>query len=171
MIHYVEGDATQPQVVRGTRQHVLAHLCNDRGGWGKGFVLAVSARWPEPEEAYRAWHRYADRDPEHPFELGQIQLVEVEADLHVANLIAQHGYKPRARSLQPPIRYDALRTCLETLAHEIADRWGRATVHMPRIGTGLAGGHWDKILPIIREELAGYDVYVYDLPTERRRWP
>ncbi|MEV6001124.1 Appr-1-p processing protein, partial [Streptomyces griseomycini] len=24
---------------------VIAHVCNDIGGWGKGFVLAVSRRW------------------------------------------------------------------------------------------------------------------------------
>ncbi len=38
---------------------MVAHVCNDIGGWGKGFVLAVSRRWPEPEAAYRAWHRGA----------------------------------------------------------------------------------------------------------------
>jgi O-acetyl-ADP-ribose deacetylase (regulator of RNase III) len=53
-IAYIKGDATCPQA-RGPK--VIAHVCNDRGRWGKGFVLAVSARWPEPERAYRDWHR------------------------------------------------------------------------------------------------------------------
>ena len=42
----------QPQVSADGNK-VIAHICNDGGGWGKGFVLAVSARWPEPEREYR----------------------------------------------------------------------------------------------------------------------
>jgi hypothetical protein len=35
---------------------------------------------------------------------------------------------------------------------------------MPRIGCGLAGGTWDKVEPIVLKELAGLDVFVYDMP-------
>jgi hypothetical protein len=40
-----------------------------------------------------------------------------------------------------------------------------ASVHMPRIGCGLAGGAWDKMEPIIEEALIkeGITVTVYDL--------
>jgi O-acetyl-ADP-ribose deacetylase (regulator of RNase III) len=41
-ISYVKGDATSPQA-RGIK--IIGHVCNDLGGWGKGFVLAVSRRW------------------------------------------------------------------------------------------------------------------------------
>lgn len=71
-INYVRGDATVPSV-KGVK--VIAHVCNDIGGWGKGFVLALSRRWPEPEKAYRSWHR--DRAA-NDFGLGAIQLVQVE---------------------------------------------------------------------------------------------
>ena len=49
---YLTGDATCPQA-RGVK--VIAHVCNDLGGWGKGFVLAISERWALPEAEYRAW--------------------------------------------------------------------------------------------------------------------
>jgi len=66
-INYIKGDATVPQA-KGTK--IIAHICNNLGGWGKGFVLAVSKRWPEPEQEYRKWHRNrANND----FELGNIQ--------------------------------------------------------------------------------------------------
>lgn len=55
-ITYHIGDATAPD---GRGPGVIAHVCNDSGGWGKGFVLAVSRRWPEPEAAYRRWARSA----------------------------------------------------------------------------------------------------------------
>src|SRR5262249_13954931 len=53
-IQYLQGDATSPQA-KGDK--IIAHICNDLGGWGKGFVLAVSRRWSEPEASYREWHR------------------------------------------------------------------------------------------------------------------
>ena len=46
-IVYVTGDATRPV---GTGNKVLVHVCNDVGGWGRGFVMALSARWSAPEE-------------------------------------------------------------------------------------------------------------------------
>ena len=53
-LRIIRGDATSPQA-KGPK--IIAHICNDLGGWGKGFVLAISRRWPEPERAYRQWHR------------------------------------------------------------------------------------------------------------------
>jgi O-acetyl-ADP-ribose deacetylase (regulator of RNase III) len=153
-IRYVKGDATQPQA-RGNR--IIAHVCNDLGGWGKGFVLAVSKRWPEPEAAYRAWHK--DRS-KNDFGLGAIQLVPVEPYIWVANMVAQRGMKSGSNG--PPIRYEAVRACLKMLAAE-ATGLG-ASVHMPRIGCGLAGGRWEEIEPIILDELIsqGIEVTVYD---------
>jgi O-acetyl-ADP-ribose deacetylase (regulator of RNase III) len=46
-INYIKGDATAP-ISKGEK--IICHICNDIGGWGKGFVLAISKRWKEPEE-------------------------------------------------------------------------------------------------------------------------
>jgi O-acetyl-ADP-ribose deacetylase (regulator of RNase III) len=155
VIRYLAGDATSPQA-KGPK--VIAHICNNRGGWGKGFVLAISKRWPEPEAAYRRWHR--DR-AQNDFALGATQLVQVQRDIWVANMIGQHGTKT-SRSAGPPIRYDAVRECLGHLATHAARL--KASVHMPRIGAGLAGGRWDHIEPLITSELTAHDipVTVYD---------
>ncbi|MET8557056.1 macro domain-containing protein [Streptomyces sp. NPDC004959] len=153
-IEYVRGDATAP---RGEGPRIIAHVCNDRGGWGKGFVLALSRRWPEPERAYRAWHRErASND----FALGALQLIPVEPPFQVANMIGQHGTRRAGQGV--PVRYEAIDEALRRLAPE-ALRLG-ATVHMPRIGCGLAGGRWDRVEPLIRERLTkrGVGVTVYD---------
>jgi O-acetyl-ADP-ribose deacetylase (regulator of RNase III) len=154
-IRYLQGDATSPQA-EGPK--LIAHICNDQGGWGKGFVVAVSRRWPEPEAAYRTWHR--DRAG-NDFGLGAVQVVQVAPDIWVANMIGQHGMKT-GRSSGPPIRYDAVGRCLRGLAGHAAEL--DATVHMPRIGTGLAGGRWNRVEPLINEHLvgAGVSVTVYD---------
>ncbi|MEV4505472.1 macro domain-containing protein [Streptomyces klenkii] len=153
---YVRGDATRPA---GTGSKIIAHVCNDAGGWGKGFVLALSRRWPQPEAAYRQWHR--DRAT-NDFALGATQLVQVDADLWLANMIGQHGIRSRTSTARP-VRYEAIDQALTTLAAHATER--NASVHMPRIGCGLAGGTWEEIEPLIIHRLIEQDVpvTVYDL--------
>lgn len=149
---YLKGDATAP-AADGVK--IIAHICNDIGGWGAGFVLAVSKKWKAPEQDYRQWHKSGDG-----FALGELRLVPVSPDTFVANMIAQRGVK--ADNGIPPIRYEALRECLAKLAVQAAEL--KAGVHMPRIGCGLAGGSWDMVEPLIRGTLVekGIAVFVYD---------
>ncbi len=154
-IRILTGDATAPQAA-GPK--VIAHLCNDIGGWGRGFVVALSRRWPGPEREYRDWYGHrAGND----FGLGAVQVVQVLADTWVANMVGQHGI--RHGSGGPPIRYEAVERCLASLAGH-ALRLG-ASVHMPRIGCGLAGGRWERIEPLVTAALGGRDipVTVYDV--------
>jgi O-acetyl-ADP-ribose deacetylase (regulator of RNase III) len=155
-IRFARGDATCP-LGQGTK--IIAHICNDLGAWGKGFVLALSRRWNQPEVAYRSWHAAGN---ERGFHLGAIEVVQVEPNTWVANMVAQHGIR-RTKS-KAPIRYDAVAECLQRLAAS-ALAVG-ASVHMPRIGTGLAGGDWSQIEPLIQEQLCdrGVEVTVYDYP-------
>lgn len=155
-ITYTSGDATQPL---GGGPRIIVHVCNDVGGWGRGFVVALSQRYAEPERRYRAW---AGGKEQLPFALGQVQFVSVADQLWVANLIGQHD--TRSHAGMPPVRYEAIRAGLQHVAAFAKTQ--RASVHMPRIGAGLAGGQWDTISAIIQHELAdqGIAVTVYDLP-------
>lgn len=155
-IRYIHGDATAPDT---DGPAIIVHVCNDVGGWGRGFVVAISTRWPAPEARYRAWHRGEEQEP---FELGAVQLVHVEENRWVANLVGQRGTRPSNGT--PPVRYDAIREGLARVrehAHAL-----QASVFMPRIGCGLAGGTWEQIEPLIDQELAahGIPVTVVDLP-------
>ncbi|MEU3096170.1 macro domain-containing protein [Streptomyces sp. NPDC006967] len=150
----IRGDATLPPV-KGVK--IIAHVCNDIGGWGKGFVLAVSRRRPEPEAAYRAWHRgRAGND----FGLGAPQLVQVERYVWVANMIGRRGTGSGGKGV--PVRYEAIDAALARLAGPAAEL--DASVHMPRTGCGLAGGRWSRVEPLITERLVrhGIPVTVYD---------
>lgn len=151
MIRYVIGDATHPV---GDGLKVIAHLCNDVGAWGAGFVLAVSRRWPEPEAVYRDEARMGR------LRLGAVQFVTVERDLVVANLIAQHGFPAQVR--RDAVAYDALDVAFVDLFARAA--FMGASVHMPRIGCGIAGGRWDRIAPLIEDCAGRVSVTVYDLP-------
>ncbi|QFZ73250.1 Appr-1-p processing protein [Streptomyces fagopyri] len=153
-ITYVRGDATVPSA-RGVK--LIAHVCNDIGGRGKGFVQALSRRRPEPEKAYRAWHR--DR-AHNDFGLGAARFVQVEPYLWVANLIGQRGIRTGGKGV--PVRYEAIDRALGRLADRAVEL--DASVHMPRIGCGLAGGTWSRVEPLVTGRLVarGIAVTVYD---------
>ena len=168
-IEYVKGDATAPIGPPGNR--IIVHVCNDVGGWGLGFVLAISKRWGEPEAAYREW---AASYQTGYMRLGAVQYVQVEDDLWVANLIGQHKIgRPKDGTGVPPIRYEAVRTGLSRIAKRAATLG--ASVHMPRIGCGLAGGTWEEMELIIVEQLSAHDipvtVYDYEPPAKKRKAP
>lgn len=146
-IKYVVGDATAPQ---GESKKIICHICNDLGAWGAGFVLALSKKWRYPEDFYRARQQYP---------LGEVDILSVESDTYIANMIAQHGTGPDSKGV-PPVRYEALKQALSKV-NVVAERIG-ATLHMPRIGCGLAGGEWDAVQAVI-EEVVTVDVTVYDL--------
>jgi O-acetyl-ADP-ribose deacetylase (regulator of RNase III) len=149
-IRYTIGDATMPDA---PGNKIIVHICNDRGGWGKGFVTALSQRYLEPEAQYRRWHT-GRRDND--FGLGAVQFVRVMPDLWVANLVGQHGYA--WQNGQPPVRYEAIRDGLERISSFAQDH--HASIHMPRIGCGLAGGEWSIVSGIVADELTGKGIAV-----------
>ncbi len=157
MIEYLEGDATDPV---GEGPKIIAHCCNNVGGWGSGFVLALSARWIEPEMAYRTLY---ERNKDHFHKLlGSIQIVPVEDGVWVANIIGQQGVK--RPGVDKPIVYTALEVGLKALG-EFAWYHG-ASIHLPRIGCGLAGGSWAIVKSLIQRSIPSgrTAIYVYDFP-------
>jgi len=189
MITYLEGDATDPQGLTPHENKIIAHVCNDIGAWGRGFVLSLSKRWPHAEKAYRRWYQEQEdyvpdvtisdqtvlitgngnRDNKGKMMLGTTQIVPVHFEpnfndkpathiTYVANMIAQAGIF--SKNNVAPIRYDAVEGCL----HHVATfaRIKNASVHMPRIGCGLAGGEWSKIEPVLERTLDEIKVFVYD---------
>jgi O-acetyl-ADP-ribose deacetylase (regulator of RNase III) len=165
MITYITGDATQP-LGRGNK--IVAHVCNDIGAWGRGFVLSLSRQWPTAEKSYRDWSASKLSDDFPPFTLGNTVFVPVErtsdsdpaqTTIWVANMVAQHGISTGKDGMST-IRYDALEDCLQDVRMMAHDQ--DASVHMPRIGCGLGGGVWSEVEPIIERKLYDIEVYVYD---------
>ncbi len=149
------GDATAP---RGDGHRVVAHVVNDKTpNWGAGFGLAVRRKWPEAQAAFRSW---ASSTPA-ALKLGNVYRSQVDRKTTIFQMICQHGYGP---SPTPRLRYAALKSCLERLA-EFALQV-QASIHMPRIGAGQAGGSWGLVQQLIDEVLCarGLQVTIYDLP-------
>lgn len=148
-ITYRKGDATEPV---GSGMKIIVHICNDIGAWGAGFVLALSKKWLEPELEYKALEKRS---------LGDVQFVRIDKDTVVVNMIAQEGIGPDEEG-RPPIRYSALRKALGQvdyyawMNHDL-----NPSIHMPRIGCGLAGGRWELVEELIRDQVE-CPVTVYD---------
>jgi O-acetyl-ADP-ribose deacetylase (regulator of RNase III) len=94
------------------------------------------------------------------FGLGGVQFVQVERYVWVANMVGQRGTGTGSKGV--PVRYEAIDTALGALAEKAGEPG--ASVHMPRIGCGLAGGKWSRVEPLVEERLArrGIRVTVYD---------
>jgi hypothetical protein len=108
------------------------------------------------EEEYRKWFK-----SKLDFALGEVQFVQVEEDLWIANLIGQRDVRKDSQG-NPPVRYDAIKKGLAKVGAFAREK--NASVHMPRIGCGLAGGKWENIEPALNHELIalGVPTTVYD---------
>lgn len=170
-IEYIKGDATKVCTTDGLR--IISHICNNKKGWGSGFVLALSAKWSQPEAAYRKW---AASGPN--FQLGQTQMVQVEdryGRLYVANMVAQDGFVGPNRSRA--VDYGALEECLNQLDEWIKSflyvkslLWQKGgnnvpnvSIHIPRmIGCGLGGGEEEVVVGIIEKTIGRHEVLAYE---------
>lgn len=159
-ITFLGGDATQP---RGASPRIVAYIVNDKTpNWGAGFALAVRKAWPRVQTEFQQWAS-SNRGA---LALGNVYHATADEDTIAFQMICQHGYGPSAT---PRLRYAALQQCLEQLA-EFAVR-AKGTIHMPRIGSGFAGGSWQLIQELIDQILCsrGLAVKIYELPDARNQ--
>ncbi len=146
-----QGSATSPRPAAGETV-IIAHLANDCGAWGAGFVLAVNQLDTEPRARYRllAAAFGAGKDKTERIPRGIVQFVpagQCDGKILVANMVAQKGVGGGGDLVD----YDALGRCLDRV-FDLADEVG-AEVHIPsKMGAGLAGGNATKIQQIIDEK-------------------
>lgn len=153
-IRYLKGDALDP---RGDGARIIVHVVNDRSKtWGGGFAKQAALRYPQAQIDFRTW---ATESEHH--QLGRTHFYGDERHLTLASMVAQRGF---GKSSEPRISYPALETCLRTVQERATNT--NATVHMPRIGCGQAGGSWDAVSELVDNTLVrnGVTVTVYDLP-------
>ena len=157
-IHYVIGDATKP-IVRDGENSLIVHCCNTLGAWGAGFVVPLGKRYPLAKKSYLTYVR------DNNVRLGDVDEVKVDDNLYVENLFGQNFLR-KGPNGEIPCNYDAIQMGFLRIMINWHDKKEKYSIHMPRIGCGLAGGDWKVIEYIIKEtfiRMAKVDVYVYDL--------
>lgn len=147
---YRIGDATNPS----ERPAIILHVVNDQGVWAKGFVAALSKKWPGCENIYYQM----------PKTLGEVSSTEVEPGVFLLNACAQRGVsEDRVLSLLH------LEECFCKLC-DAMDRWPgtRPTIHTIRMGQGMGNrsAEWPEVEQALILGFGGHTVYVYDLTEE-----
>lgn len=152
---YKKGDATNPQ----EQNVVIAHGCNNKGAWGAGFVIPLGNKYPAAKVGYHQWDHK---------ELGSIQLIRVNPNVHVCNMVTQ--ILGTMDGWLIPFRYQSFAECLIRLRQKMLQKELKTLV-MPRVGAGLAGGNWQTIELIINKVFDKTDirVIIYDRPEDN--WP
>lgn len=160
MIDYVKGNAALPTAF-DNEQVIIAHGCNDAGLWGAGFTASLDGVSAAPRRDYILWHESHCSNIE--FKGGNLTIASYKDGIFVANMITQRGV--RTSEYLKPVRYLWIASCLNKLRGIATSFDPHASVHMPRIGCGLAGGEWKDVEPLVEQFLTRYNVRVrvYDL--------
>lgn len=135
---------------KATNKTVVLHGCNCLHIMGAGIALYFRKRFPLVYEVDCAT---VARDTK---KLGTYSIAPINEEFHILNCYTQFGIQPDVYS-NPPVDYNAIRRCLNTVAIAYAD-W---EIRLPKIGCGLAGGDWSVVKSIIEEELGDRDTYIY----------
>jgi hypothetical protein len=150
---HILGSALNPI---GADHFVIGHGVNDQGAWGAGFVIPLGKKFPLAKSEFLSI--------KHP-QRGLNQYIPVSIE---NGEVIRHGFIAnmciQTLGVPNPLDYDAFAKSiagLDTFAKQV-----KATVHVPRIGMGLAGGTVERILPMIPN-----DWIMYTLPEEVGRFP
>jgi hypothetical protein len=149
-IEYVKGDLFD-MVEQGA---VIPHVCNCDNKWGRGFVVPLIKHYHQSRHMFNEW--WCGRLEGMPeCILGRTQVVEVDRDIFVANMVAQVFYCREGMRSTRPLYYNALVTCMETVARFLLNHDTDAThILAPKFGSELAGGNWDFVEDLI------YDIWI-----------
>lgn len=127
---------------------VIVHGCNCFNTMGAGIALQIRKKYPA---AYKEDCTTIAGDRH---KLGKITFVETDGKT-IVNAYTQYEYSRRSIQLD----YLALAKCCQ----KISKRFKGKRIGMPRIGCGLAGGEWTKVLDIITRFLGDKDVVICSL--------
>lgn len=132
---------------------LIVHGCNAQGVMGSGVALAIRNKWPKVYQFYHFMNDYV---------LGDVQFVQVDDDLYVANLISQEFFgsdNKRYASL------DAIETGLIKCFIFCMDN--NLILKMPKIGALRGGLSWElEVEPMVlnlMDQFPDVEVQIIDL--------
>ena len=155
-IKYIKGDATEPIII-GDKYSVICHCCNALGAWGKGFVVPLGQKYPIAREKYLKFIKMTKEENR----FGSVSFAKATDNIIVANIIGQYNIYPKDGKI--PLDYEALEKGFRSVIEMFQTNNIPLTVHMPKIGCGLAGGDWNRVEEIIKNTFinSNIEVYVY----------
>lgn len=170
------GDCTD-FVVQPNTFHLIPHNLNTDGVWGSGVVVPIFTKWGVAARAYENWHanqdgRYSPKclpTNNADFQLGNIQVVNVEKGILVVNMLAQKSMGSQFG--MPSGRYEALQECLlkiRVCCDKINDIGKNVVIESPKFGAVRSGLDWTKIFDMVQsifKDTTGiWNTYTYEGP-------
>lgn len=156
------GDAARPI----ERPACIVHGVNDLGRWGAGFTAHLEAAHPWAAAGFRRWAQQLPWVDGPIYAGGNAFVHHAPGDpaLAVAHVVTQCGV--RSRNNPHPAIPSWMARGFSLAAEHLRGFYPEATVHMPRIGTGLGGLDWTVVHPLVARAFHGFTVYVYTLPSK-----
>lgn len=129
---------------------VIAHGCNCKNTMGSGLAVGIKRNFPN------AWLVDQKTSFSDPKKLGTMSQA-TQHGITVCNLYTQYNYTRD----KVDVDYNAVRSCMKLLK----EKYSGKRIGLPLIGAGRAGGDWNIIKNIIKEELLDEDVTIvhYDM--------
>jgi O-acetyl-ADP-ribose deacetylase (regulator of RNase III) len=141
-LNYIQGDLLQ------TSREVIGHCVNNRGGFGSGIAGQIAKKYPHVRKAYLRSYKQGE------YSIGKIQLVRVNARQFIANMCMQDTYGGPGIH----IVYDAVGEAFTKLIKYCEER--KFNIAIPKVGSGLAGGDWNRIAEIIEKIMGNSPVEI-----------
>lgn len=144
---------------------VIVHGANCFGVMGAGIAPVVAKAFGGEDDLVRQ----VDRDFPIPIgskeRLGNYSYLQTDEVL-VINAYTQHSTGGR-RAGKPDVSYDAIRDVFEKLNLDITSHIGKnATIGIPLIGCGLAGGNWEVVETIINDATPDLNIILVEYQPE-----
>lgn len=148
MINYHVGNLFD--FISDKKNIIIAHIVNNVGAWGAGFVVQLGKKYPLAKNLYKQ----AIKDQH--ITLGSCQSIEVdkENNIYVANLVAQDNRNIKKNRL---VNYASLAYALDNLLMRCnlekykMNKDDNFEFWMPLIGCGIGGGDWNIVKELISD--------------------
>lgn len=150
MVRIIKGDLMESSA------KYICHQVNCQGAMRSGVAKQIREKWPVVFDRYKAaCDKYKDKRDEL---LGKIQCVKVEEGTAVINIFGQNKYGYDGNQYTD---LDALCTACKYIASKVK---AGETIAMPyRIGCGLGGGDWGKVLDMLTDVFREHHLTLYKL--------
>lgn len=153
MIKHIKGDLLK--LAESGEFDIIAHGCNCFHMMGAGIAGQIAKKYPSAPEVDKLCTKYGD-----PCKLGTLSTCTGNDDngLWIVNMYTQF----EGGRCPVEILYPSIRSCFKELRIRCLNLDPNAKIGIPMIGSGIAGGDWNKILDIITEEMHNIDLTIVE---------
>jgi len=168
-LQYVKGDLIKLALQK--KFDVITHGCNCFCRMGSGIAVPMKNHFgcdmfPLEKQEYRCDYNKLGQIDYKPFKLDNTTMEETEFvdasgkshTLWVVNSYTQYAPGQPTEPYGVPLDYDALKMCFR----KINRKFSGSHLGIPKIGSGLAGGNWNRIETIIKNETPNMNVTVVE---------